>query len=239
MSTPEEPTEVPTYRTDPVPVEPEEPAADPPPLVPYGPAPTSLADFSVAPDAGARVGKLPKALFLIPVVAALVVVIAVVGAIFATGGDDGGVLGGDPEPEVLTAQGYDELVAAVEEETGSTTVFDAVLYPAYAVVSIPVDATTKRQESWYWDGTDLRSNDSKSTASFDRFDLAGVDGAVVVDLVDQVRTLVEDPTSWYAIVRTSDADGATMWAYARNEYGETAYLGARADGTITYDSTEH
>ena len=235
MSTPEEPTEVPTYRTDPVPVEPEEPYVAPP-TVPYGPAPT---DTSV--PAPTRAGRLPKVVLLVPLVAVLVAVVGVVVAIFAVGGDGegSGVFGADAKPEVLTAEGYDELVAAVEAETGSTTVFDAVLYPEYAVVSIPVDATTKRQESWYWDGTDLRSNDSKNTASFDRFDLAGVDGAVVVDLVDQVRTLVEDPTSWYAIVRTADADGATMWAYASNEYRETAYRGAKADGTITYDSTEH
>ncbi|GAA4698344.1 hypothetical protein [Nocardioides conyzicola] len=239
MGTPEDPSDdtPPTYRTDPVPVEPEVPA-----LVPYGPAPTGLADFSVAPGAVARVGRLPRTLFLIPVVAVLVVVVGVVAAVLGVGSGDDEVDAGAAGPadaQVLTAEGYDELVAAVEEETGGTTVFDAVLYPAYAVVSVPVDATTKRQESWYWDGTDLRSNNSKSTASFDRFDLASVDGAVVVDLVDRVRDLVEDPTSWYAIVRTSDPDGATMWAYASNEYDETAYLGAAADGTITYDSTQH
>jgi hypothetical protein len=70
-------------------------------------------------------------------------------------------------------------------------------------------------------------------------DLATVDAAVVVDLVEQVQRNVEDPTSYYAIVRAPDDDRAVVWAYATNDYSETAYLGARRNGTITYDSTAH
>ncbi len=135
--------------------------------------------------------------------------------------------------------GYQDLLDAVEEETGATTAFSAVLYPTYAVVELPVDTTSQREEYWYWDGSDLEPNDSKSTSSFERTDLAQVDPAVIVDLIEQVQTLVEDPTSWYAIVRAPDDDRAVVWAYASNEYSESEYLGARRDGTITYDSTEH
>ena len=62
---------------------------------------------------------------------------------------------------------------------------------------------------------------------------------MIVDLIAQVRELVEDPTSWYAIVRAPDADRAVVWAYASNEYNESEYLGARRNGSITYNSTEH
>ena len=61
---------------------------------------------------------------------------------------------------------------------------------------------------------------------------------MIVDLVEQVQTKVEEPTSWYAIVRAPDDDRAVVWAYASNEYGVSEYLGARRDGTITYDSTK-
>ena len=29
-----------------------------------------------------------------------------------------------------------------------------------------------------------------------------------------------------------------IWAYASNDYSESAYIGARRDGTIVYDSTK-
>lgn len=207
-----------------------------PPMVPDAPVP-----------ARATSGGLPKALFLIPLLVILVVVGGVVAAVVSLSGGVSSVTVGDAvvassraaEADVLSAQGYDDLVAAVSEQSGSTTVFDAVLYPSYAVVSVPADASSNREESFYWDGTDLRSNDLKSTASSRRFDLTHVDASVIVSLVDRVRGLVEDPTTWYAVIRAPDADRSMIWAYATNEYGETAYLGATRDGTVVYDSTQH
>ena len=49
--------------------------------------------------------------------------------------------------------GYDDLLDAIEEETGSTEVFDAVLYPTYAVGSLPLDSSTQRDASFTWDGS--------------------------------------------------------------------------------------
>ncbi|WP_197025870.1 DUF1707 SHOCT-like domain-containing protein [Nocardioides sp. URHA0020] len=234
----------PTYRTESVPVEPEEPVQPvdvvPPPPVPYGPATTSLADVSTSSVAGTA--RPSKALYVIPLVVVLLVVgVASVGVFLAVagGGSDDQTAVAEPAGQVLTDEGYDDLVAAVEDEIGSTSVFDAVLYPSYAVVSLPVDATSSRESSYYWDGDDLRANNSKSTSSDPRFDLTLVDGAVLVDLVDQVRQLVDEPSTWYTIVRAPSADRAMVWAYASNEYGETAYLGATRDGTVVYDSTKH
>ena len=54
-----------------------------------------------------------------------------------------------------------------------------------------------------------------------------------------MRGKVEEPTSWYAIVRAPDpSNGAAIWAYASNDYSETAYVGATPDGRIVYDSTK-
>ncbi|MBA2955953.1 hypothetical protein GON03_16570 [Nocardioides sp. MAH-18] len=193
-------------------------------------------------EVSARSGKLPKAVWVIPLVAVLVVAASIVGALVAftdvsqTAREATG-LDGDPSADVLSVDGYADLVAAVEEQSGGTEAFDAVLYPEYAVVSLPVDARTQRYRSWYWDGSALATS-SQGTASSPRFDLAAVDPAVLVDLVEQVQGLVEDPASWYVIVRAPDDGGAMIWAYASNEFAETAYLGARPDGTITYDSTK-
>lgn len=138
---------------------------------------------------------------------------------------------------VLSVSGYDDLVRAVEGATGSTTAFEAVLYPAYAVVSLPVDRSSQREERWYWDGQ-LEALGSRSTSSYERFDLDSVDAQVLVRLTKRVRRLVEDPTTWYAVVRHPDPDlGASLWVYASNEFNETAYLGARPDGTVVHNST--
>ncbi len=140
------------------------------------------------------------------------------------------------EVNVLSPEGFDDLVAALEEETGSSTVFEAVLYSEYAVVSVPVDATTDRTHSFYWDG-ELDESGSKSTSAYERFDLADIDPTVVVSVVDQARAKVEDPQSWYSIVRApGDSDNDTwIWGYATNEYGESGYLGSDQAGTITWD----
>jgi hypothetical protein len=223
---------------------PEPPVSPAPPVSPYAAAPVAYGPPTpeLSTPVTATAAKLPKALLLIPFVVILLVAVGIVSAVVAVSSGDNDVsVFGDSKPKghVLSAEGYDEVVAAVEDESGSTAVFDAVFYPEYAVVSIPADGSSQRQESFYWDGSDLSSNDSKSTASGIRFDLTRVEGQTVIDLVDRVKLLVEDPVSWYAIVRAPDGDRSMIWAYATNEYGETAYLGARRDGTVVYDSTEH
>jgi DUF1707 SHOCT-like domain len=209
-----------------------------PPAVSYGPPVGVTTTQPTTPQPPRTVS---KAVFVIPLVVVAVVALAGIGGVVALVAGAGGVhtLRAEAEEEdVLTEQGYADLLAAIEEQTGSTTVFSAVLYPTYAVVELPVDATSDREEYWYWDGHDLTSNDVKSTSSWSRIDLATVDPAVIVALVGQVQDNVEDPTSWYAIVRAPDVVNAVVWAYATNDYGESAYLGARWNGTIAYDSTE-
>jgi len=228
-----------------------DPAPDPTPAaapyVPYGPSETTPeVDFPTLQQVQASKDgpKLSKAVVLVPLAIVLVVAIALIGGIVAlvdNSTDDGdGPLGlGSEEPDVLSEDGYQDLLDAVRDETGGTTAFSAVLYPTYAVVELPVDDSTQREEYWYWDGEELTNNGTKSTSSFPRTDLAQIDPALVVDLVEQVQTKVEDPTSWYAIVRAPDSDRAVVWAYASNEYSESEYVGARRDGTITYDSTDY
>ena len=84
------------------------------------------------------------------------------------GGDPAGESGSSLPPgvepsdglEVLSVAGYGDLLDAIEEETGSTEVFDAVLYPTYAVGSLPLDSSTQRDASFTWDGS-LETPDGK------------------------------------------------------------------------------
>lgn len=148
--------------------------------------------------------------------------------------------GESPEVGVnlFTADGYDELLTDLGRDVGSTESFEVVLYPTYAVVYVPVDATSGRSALYYWNGT-LDDLDSRTTSTEERFDLRDVDIDVVTELVSRVRGKVEDPTSWYAIVHAPGSqEGAAIWAYASNDYQETAYVGATPQGRIVYDSTK-
>ena len=218
----------------------------PPPPAPYGQAEVEV-DTPV-PVATTRRAGSSKALWLLLLlipIGLVIGVIAIIAAIVsgvssATDEDDLPLTpGADPgrgEVNVLSADGFADLVAALEEETGSSTVFEAVLYPGYAVVGVPVDPTSEREHSFYWDG-DLEETGTKTTTGYTRFDLADIDPDVVVSVVDQARAKVENPQSWYSIVRApGESDNDTwIWGYATNEYGESGYLGSDKAGTITWD----
>lgn len=147
----------------------------------------------------------------------------------------------DPAPpDVFTASGYADILAAVRRETGSTQAFDVLLYPEYAVLTVPVDGTGDRALSYLWDG-DLRPA-IKRTSDDTRFDLEAIDPDGVRTLVRRARRqLVEDPTTSYVRIRSPrDSDeGAWLKAYASNEFSESGYLAATLDGTIVnrYQST--
>ncbi len=177
------------------------------------------------------------------------VVVAGVGAgivALVAGSDDGddttAAVGDDvPQPEqeaqppdVLSPAGYADLVAAVREQTGSARVFEATLYPAYAVVDLPEDAKTQRERSFYWDG----ELDDTGTGKADgkRIDLAAIDPAALLRLSRKVRALVDEPSSYYVIIEGPSTvfpdDGTRIRAYANNEYSEGAYISADARGKV-------
>ncbi len=145
--------------------------------------------------------------------------------------------GGDPPgaDRPQTDKGFDALVAALQEERGSTLVRRAVIYPEYASVSTPYkvdDPADERELNYYWDG-DL-NEPSKTTSDDEAFDLATVDSAVLDGLCPQVKKLVEDPTNCYLVIEKPDPDDETpswIWAYASNEFNQTAYVEYGLDGT--------
>lgn len=144
--------------------------------------------------------------------------------------DDNGV-------NLHTLEGYADLVAALEEETGSTEVFSAVLYPRYAVLYVPEKATGKRYQYYYWDGVTLEPNDSKATSDSPRVDLATVDAGVMLTLLETIRGRIEDPTTWYVSINRSIDAEPQLSVHSSNEYGESAYILATFAGEVTYEST--
>jgi hypothetical protein len=165
-------------------------------------------------------------------------IIAVVRAVTdgVNGLDDGldGVFDSGEKPDLHSAGGFDDMLDALRAETGGgTTVMQAVLYPEYAVLTIPADETTKRYYSYYYDG-DLRKT-SQGTTDSKRFDLATIDPAVMVKLIDKAKTeTVEDPTMVYAIIEAPDqySNGAWFSVYASNSFSESGYFTADKDGKI-------
>ena len=222
----------------------------PTPNVPYGP-PVTISQESIS-EVEAAVGNAAKKSgrsclgCLIP----LVVVLAVFGGTglavysdvrdaiqeaFDSASDNGGLPGGSPEKQeadVLSVGGWNDLVAGLREKTGSTEAFTLVAYPTYAVVTAPVDATSGRSQSLHWDGEFGSPPGNGGTSMTDRFDLADIRPGVVIRLVTKARKLVENPTTWYAIVQAPDLEGASITAYASNEFQETAYIAATADGKV-------
>jgi hypothetical protein len=221
------------------------------PLVNYGPGQGQPAEISaVAANAGKKIGGIIAVVVLLSVIVPIAgVIIGLVSARdtfdeinFGQPVDETTYLPGQAPGEngvnVHTVDGFDDLVGALEEESGSTQVFSAVIYPRYAVLYVPEQATGKRYRYYYWDGRSLEPNDSKSTSDNPRIDLATVDAQVMVDLLEEIRSRVEDPTSWYLSI---DSDPTTteprLSVHASNEYGEGAYLLATLAGEITYENT--
>jgi hypothetical protein len=145
---------------------------------------------------------------------------------------------GDPfssaeKPDLHSTAGFNDMVGALKAEMGgSTTVFDVVLYPEYAVVSVPADTTSKRYYSYYYDG-DLRRTSQGSTDDT-RFDITTIDSNVLVKLLNKAETLVEDPTSVYAIISAPQEfdQGAWFSVYASNSFQESSYFTADKTGKI-------
>ncbi len=206
------------------------------------PPPPSLPRDRLPPGTTARRSVDPSKVGAVITVVGVLVVLGIVLAValpiwlFSRGGDDGvstGNLGLGDEVSLVTPEGYDLFADALEEETGSLEAFSVVLYPGYAVVDVPADATSQRKYGRYWNG-DWSDFGGSGTSSDDRFSVDQVDGQVIADGVRRAKAAVEDPTSWYAIIRAPDADvgGTCVTAYASNEFNESGFVRLTCDGAV-------
>ena len=166
---------------------------------------TELTDIATAvgKTGGRAIGGIIAAIVLISVVVPIAgAIIAFVSArdSFPDFGDIGptddttylpGQAPGEDGINVHTVDGFNDLVDALEEETGETYAYSAVLYPRYAVLEVPT-GTGDRYENFYWDG-ELSPNDIKGTTTNEQFDLSLVDPEQMVDLLIEVRGRIDDP----------------------------------------------
>jgi len=227
---------------------PTQPGQQPWPLVNYGPAEGSTVEITqLVGKTGRTIGGVIAAVVLLSVVIPIAgVIIFLVSArdsfpdSFGAPTDETtylpGVEPGEGGINVHTVKGYQDLVAAVEEETGSTEVFDVSLYPRYAVVHVPITDGSPRYQTFYWDG-ELSDSNSKGTNSYEPIDLEDVRPELVIRLLKKVRGLVDSPDNWYASASAASGEGQVS-AYASNEFSESAFVQATFDGEITYDSTQ-
>ena len=181
--------------------------------------------------------------FLVPVVVGLVTLGSVVAGVFAA--FDGfeqtarsvtdGVEQLDPDGsdpvDVHSAPGLQDLVLAAKHETGSTQAHRAVLYPAYAVLDLPVHGRPDRTRSYYWNG-ELRALDHLAVPQGPAFDLRDVEPRLVRKALLAARALVEGPVAAYVVVRSPDEDGAFLWGYASDDAGRSGYVSFDTDGRV-------
>lgn len=139
----------------------------------------------------------------------------------------------DGKADVFSDSGYEEMVDDIEEKTGTTESFSLVMYPDYAVVEVPTEATGKRYISYRYGGT--LDEFSKSSVTEDiRFDLRDIEPKILRDLLADARKLVEGPNQNYVVVQPGLLDGGKtrILAYASNDFSETGYLEADLNGKI-------
>jgi hypothetical protein len=132
---------------------------------------------------------------------------------------------------LVSATGFEGLRKALQKEIGSSKVVGLTVYPTYAVAQYLEGSGPGRTRSVYYDGTTF--SDSGLGTTTDRpLDLMRVDPDSVASLVRRVRKVVDDEDAWYLVLRAPDAQGAAVWAYASNKYGEGGYVSGRLDGTV-------
>jgi hypothetical protein len=135
-----------------------------------------------------------------------------------------------PLAQLISARGFEQFVDALKEETGSTSVVDLTLYPRYAVVVVPLPGGKGRTQSLYYDGAFRETTLGTTTDKV--LDLRKVDARLLVPLSRKARNAVEEPDQWYLILGARDIQGAVIYAYASNKFGEGGYVAATLDGKV-------
>lgn len=138
---------------------------------------------------------------------------------------------GHEEPQ--TVEGFASLLEDIEDKSGSTDVFEAVIYPEYARVDLPYAAGDDRELSYRWDGS--FSMEIKGTSDEVPFDLADVDASNFADMCADVSTLVDDPGTCYLIISRPDSTSqgqADRWitAFVSNDFSQNGWIAYDLEG---------
>ncbi len=155
-------------------------------------------------------------------------------------GSDGGM--GFPSlhfpgsPAVHTAAGMTALIAAVEEQFGTTSTLRVVVYPEYAVIWMPQQADPTRVDTYYYDGNfdDASPAGTRDPAEEPLFDLADLDVDAYALLILQTPEAVgiSEPETIYAVIDVGyDSGEAVLGIYASDAY-VSGHVNADLTGTV-------
>lgn len=143
----------------------------------------------------------------------------------ATGGD------GDAAtiPSLHSAAGWRALVDAIEQKSGSTSVYDLVVYPTYA--SVGLDGGKYVERGLYRDGAWQESFNVRTPIVGKPLDLRAIDPAVIAKLPAETaqRLGVESPTGTYFIVNAI-LSAPKIMVYVQAD-GGSQYQAYTLDGT--------
>ena len=109
-----------------------------------------------------------------------------------------------------TADGWSQLVTAIEKETGTSEVYDVVVYPEYASINAVADEGAMRYV--YRNGSFQLFNSPVTPARGDPIDLADIEPDLVAGLPDQTaeRQGMPEYDSAYLIVNSFTGQPAIM-----------------------------
>ncbi|MFB7463351.1 serine/threonine-protein kinase [Streptomyces sp. NPDC056224] len=142
-----------------------------------------------------------------------------------------------PQGSLLTPANIRTAVAALKQQTGTTTFVDLRIYDEYVIASVPTAPGARTVDSWqYRDGGVTRTGPAGTVK--DRaplIDMAKVEWDTLPALLEQAKQDlgVANPTSRYVIVEPWMMDQSpSMRPYLSDEYGQGGYVLAGTDGKV-------
>ena len=128
-----------------------------------------------------------------------------------------------------TSDGWTQLVNDIENESGTTEVYDLVVYPQYASVGLDGDGEVERR--FYRDGAWQGSVSMRMPSTGSLIDLAEIDADLIARLPEQTARAVgmSEPTGTYIIVNAFAGEPRIM-VYVQSK-AESQYRAYRLDGT--------
>jgi hypothetical protein len=199
-----------------------------------------VADLAPTPAPASRPGAnlggaISRRTLVAVLIGGVVAAVAAVTIWLATTGDDdaeSAVPVGTPTTQVPegklelhSAEGFEQLVAAIKDKFGTTVVASAAIYPDYASIEVVTPDDPRRAENWYF-SKGFEGEPSKGTrpAGAKTVDLAEVDATAYAKAVRRSPVVlgVEDVNSTYAVIR-DNGDGPTFSVYVSNAFRENGY----------------
>jgi hypothetical protein len=131
--------------------------------------------------------------------------------------------------DLHTVAGWNALVDAIEAESGTTEVYDLVVYPQYAAVGLDADGVTERR--FYRDGAWQDSVSVRTPSIGSLTDLAEIDPELIARLPKETAQFfaIDHPTGMYVLVNAYSGT-PQISVYVQSD-GESRYRAYRLDGT--------